>query len=335
MHGDSRAWRNVNNIYNCDPLYKCAECCFSQSAMNFRTLDLNLLKVFEALMSEGTVTRAASKLALTQPAVSNALSRLREAFDDPLFVRHGSGVTPTQRALALWGPLGESLTRIRAALDEESFSAETAQTSFSLSMSDYVAGIVMPRLIARFSETAPGLHFHSVPNLLLDAPTLLEDNRVDCLIGVYVNETLPPSFIRSRSLWTVEYACLMRRDHPLASAGRLTARRFLNARHVDVSLAGQTQPSFEIFLASRGYKRNLVSTVNHYTVAAEMVRESDLIAVMPRDLCERFGMAGELVSVRAPLEAPERIISLFWHQRNESVPAHRWLREQLVGMFGA
>jgi DNA-binding transcriptional LysR family regulator len=302
--------------------------------MNFRTLDLNLLKVFEALMSEGAVTRAASKLSLTQPAVSNALSRLREAFDDPLFVRNGAGVTPTQRAIALWGPVGESLSRIRAALDEETFSAETAQASFSLSMSDYVAGIVMPRLIARFGTSAPGLRFHSVPNMLVDAPTLLEDNRVDCLIGVYVNETLPPAYIRSRSLWTVDYACLMRRDHPLASAGRLTMRRFLSARHVDISLAGQTLPSFDIFLASHGLKRNLVSTVNHYTVASEMIRASDLIAVMPRDLCERFGMSGDLVGVRAPLEAPERVISLFWHQRNETVPAHRWLREQLVGMFG-
>ncbi|CAB3757201.1 LysR family transcriptional regulator [Paraburkholderia humisilvae] len=302
--------------------------------MNFRTLDLNLLKVFEALMSEGAVTRAAAKLSLTQPAVSNALSRLREAFDDPLFVRNGAGVTPTQRAIALWGPVGESLSRIRAALDEETFSAETAQASFSLSMSDYVAGIVMPRLVARFGVSAPGLRFHSVPNMLVDAPTLLEDNRVDCLMGVYVNETLPPAYIRSRSLWTVDYACLMRRDHPLASAGRLTTRRFLNAPHVDISLAGQTLPSFDIFLASRGLKRNLVTTVNHYTVASEMIRASDLIAVMPRDLCERFGMSGELVGVRAPLEAPERVISLFWHQRNETVPAHRWLREQLVGMFG-
>ncbi|GAB7526300.1 LysR family transcriptional regulator [Paraburkholderia sp. 2C] len=303
--------------------------------MNFRTLDLNLLKVFEALMSEGAVTRAASKLSLTQPAVSNALSRLREAFDDPLFVRNGAGVTPTQRAIALWGPVGESLSRIRAALDEETFLPESAQASFSLSMSDYVASIVMPRLVARFGATSPGLRFHSMPNMLLDAPTLLEDNRVDCLIGVYVNETLPPAYIRSRSLWSVDYACLMRRDHPLASAGRLTTRRFLGARHVDISLAGQTQPSFDIFLASRGLKRNLVTTVNHYTVACEMIRASDLIAVMPRDLCERFGMSGELIGVRAPLEAPERMISLFWHQRNETVPAHRWLREQLVGMFGA
>lgn len=303
--------------------------------MSFRSLDLNLLKVFEALMTEGAVTRAASKLSLTQPAVSNALSRLREAFDDPLFIRTGAGVTPTQRAMALWGPVGDSLSRIRAALDEETFSPGSAELSFSLSMSDYVAGIVMPRLIERFGESAPLLQWHTVPNILLDAPALLEGNRVDCLIGVYVNETLPPAHIRSRSLWSVDYACVMRRGHPLAAPGRLTTKRFLNASHVDISLAGQTQPSFDIFLASRGLKRNLVATVNHYMVACEIIRASDLIAVLPRDLRERGAMAGDLVSVRAPIEAPERVISLFWHQRNETVPAHRWLRDQLVDMFAS
>ncbi|MFD1557389.1 LysR family transcriptional regulator [Paraburkholderia silviterrae] len=303
--------------------------------MSFRTLDLNLLKVFEALMTEGAVTRAATKLSLTQPAVSNALSRLREAFGDPLFVRHGAGVRPTQRAMALWGPVGESLTRIRSALDEETFSPESAQASFSLSMSDYVAGIVMPRLVTRFGESAPGIQFHTVPNILLDVPVLLEGNRVDCVIGVYVNETLPPAYVCSRSLWSVDYGCVMRRGHPLSAPGQLTARRFLNARHVDISLAGQTQPSFDSFLASRGLKRNLVATVNHYTVALDMIRASALIGVLPRDLCDRAHVAGDLVSVRAPFEAPERVISLYWHQRNETVPAHRWLREQLVDMFAS
>jgi DNA-binding transcriptional LysR family regulator len=303
--------------------------------MSFRSLDLNLLKVFEALMTEGAVTRAASKLSLTQPAVSNALGRLREAFGDPLFVRHGGGVRPTQRATALWGPVGESLNRIRGALDEHTFVPALAEVNFSLSMSDYVAGIVMPKLIMQFGASAPGVRFHTVPNILLDAPALLEGNRVDCLIGVYVNETLPPAHICSRSLWKVDYACVMRRDHPLAAAGRLTTRRFLNASHVDVSLAGQTQPTFDAFLESRGLTRNLVATVNHYTVACDMIRASDLIGVLPKDLCQRAAARGELVSVRAPLEAPDRVISLFWHQRNETSPAHRWLRDQLVAMFAS
>jgi DNA-binding transcriptional LysR family regulator len=218
-------------------------------------------------------------------------------------------------------------------LDEQTFAAGSAQMAFCLSMSDYVAGIVMPKAIRRFNEIAPGVQLHTVPNILFDAPALLEDNRIDCLISVYVNETLPPAHIRSRSLWSLDYACVMRCDHPLATADTLTVRRFLGACHVDVSLAGKTQPTYDSFLASRGLKRNLVATVNHYAVACEIVRTTDLIAVLPHDQCERTGVGTGLIRMRVPLEAPEGIVSLFWHQRNDTVLAHRWLRDQLVDMF--
>ena len=122
--------------------------------MSFRTLDLNLLKVFEALMTEGSVTRAANALCMTQPAVSNALARLRDSLDDPLFVRAGNGVIPTQRAAVLWSELGEALDRMRGALDAEAFDPARATMEFSLSMSDYIAGIVPP-LFGRLEQSAP------------------------------------------------------------------------------------------------------------------------------------------------------------------------------------
>ncbi|MHC6152734.1 LysR substrate-binding domain-containing protein [Bradyrhizobium elkanii] len=160
----------------------------------------------------------------------------------------------------------------------------------------------------------------------------LEDNRVDCVLSVYVNEAQqPPAVIRSRSLWTVEYACMMRRDHPLARQKRLNTRSFLAAKHVDVSLAGKTLPTYDQFLASRGLSRNLVATVNHYNAAYEIVRQSDLIAVLPRDLSAQSRHAPHLHAMPVPL--PARIVSLFWHQRNDTVPAQRWLRETLVEMF--
>ncbi|MGF6350154.1 LysR family transcriptional regulator [Variovorax sp. W2I14] len=112
--------------------------------MNYRNADLNLLKVFEALMTEGNVTRAASKLSLTQPAVSNALRRLRDTFDDPLFVRSGAGVNPTRRAIDLWEPLSQSLHAIRATMDDERFDALRSTASVSIAMSDYVSSIVVP-----------------------------------------------------------------------------------------------------------------------------------------------------------------------------------------------
>lgn len=301
--------------------------------MPLRTLDLNLLKVFEALMTEGSVTRAAKTLCITQPAVSNALARLRDTLGDPLFVRSGTGVGPTQRAVALWGPLGEALDRVRAALDVQAFDAGRAQTEFSLSMSDYVAGLVMPRLLAHAGDAAPRLRFHTVPNTILDIPGQLDGNRVDCVLSVYVNEAQHPLQIRSRALWTVDYACFMRRGHPLAIRKRLSARSFLDAKHVDVSLAGRTLPTYDLFLATRGLSRNLVATVNHYAVAYEVVRQSDVIAVLPRDLGAQSGSAPFLHALPLPLSPPPRIVSLFWHQRNDTVPAQRWLRRTLIDLL--
>jgi DNA-binding transcriptional LysR family regulator len=303
--------------------------------MTFRTLDLNLLKVFEALMSEGSVTRAAKALHMTQPAVSNALARLREALADPLFVRAGAGVVPTQRAVSLWGPLGESIERMRGALEEESFDAQRARAEFRLSMSDYVAGLVMPRLVDHFSRAAPLARLHTAPNTVIEVTDQLEDNRVDCVLGVYVNEAQYPAHIRSRSLWTVDYACFLRRGHPLARDKRLTTRRFLNAKHVDVSLAGGTSPTYDLFLASQGLSRNLAVTVNHYAVAYEIVRQSDLIGALPRDLGAQSQHAAFLTALPLPLSAPPRVVSLFWHQRNDTAPAQRWLRETLVEMLKA
>jgi DNA-binding transcriptional LysR family regulator len=301
--------------------------------MTFRALDLNLLKVFEALMTEGSVTRAANALVMTQPAVSNALARLRDSLGDPLFVRSGTGIRPTQRAVVLWEPIGEALENVRSALDEQVFDPSRAQTEFSLSMSDYVASLVMPHLLNRFGEMAPTARIHTVPNTVLGIADQLEDNRVDCVLSVYVNEAQHPAPIRSRSLWTVDYACFMRRDHPLAARKRLSTRSFLNAKHVDVSLAGKTLPSYDLFLASRGLSRNLVATVNHYSAAYEIVRQSDLIAVLPRDLRSQSRHAPFLHAIPLPLQAPPRVVSLFWHQRNDTVPAQRWLRETIVEMF--
>lgn len=298
------------------------------NVLSFRSLDLNLLKVFEALMTEGSVTRAANALLMTQPAVSNALARLRDALGDPLFVRSGTGIRPTQRAVVLWEPIGEALETVRGALDEQVFDPARAQTEFSLSMSDYVASLVMPKLLNQLGKVAPKARVHTVPNTILEIADQLEDNRVDCVLSVYVNEAQQPAAIRSRSLWS-----FMRRGHPLAAQKRLGTRSFLSAGHVDVSLAGKTLPSYDLFLASRGLSRNLVATVNHYSAAYEVVRQSDLIAVLPSDLRSQSRHAPFLHALPLPLKAPPRIVSLFWHQRNDTVPAQRWLRETLVEMF--
>ena len=301
--------------------------------MTYRTADLNLLKVFEALMTEGNVTRAARKLSLTQPTVSNALRRLRETFDDPLFVRSGAGVNPTRRAIDLWEPLSQSLHAIRGTLDVERFDALRSTASLSIAMSDYVSGIVVPRLASKLSKAAPSMQIHAIPNTLVDFDKVLADNKADFAISVYNEEVQRPAFLKSRALWSPDFVCVMRTGHPLARTEKIPLKKFLAARHVDVSLVGKTTPTYDLFLHSRGLQRNVVATVNHYGAAYEVVRRSDLIAVLPwSEKFEPARLAG-LRRMPVPLEAPARIIELFWHQRHETSALHLWLKNTLLALF--
>lgn len=301
--------------------------------MSYRTTDLNLLKVFEALMTEGNVTRAAQKLSLTQPTVSNALRRLRETFDDPLFTRNGAGVRPTRRATRLWALLASSVQAIRGAIEGETFDALRTNEVLRITMSDYVASIVAPRLLERLSEVAPGMQIHTLHGTVVDFCQTLTDGRADFAIGAYNDEIQRPGFLRSRTLWSVTFPCFMRSGHPLSQFGKIPLKRFLNARHVDVSLPPDPGVIYDRVLRSRGLQRNLVATVSHYATAYEVVRRSDLIGVLPwSDGLETVRMTG-LRRVPPPLTAPARTIELFWHERHESSAVHQWFRNLLVAML--
>lgn len=300
--------------------------------MNYRNADLNLLKVFEALMTEGNVTRAAHKLSLTQPTVSNALRRLRETFGDRLFVRHGAGVRPTRRAVELWTPLARSLHTIRGTLEGEAFDPSQSDAQVQVTMSDYVACIVAPRLLQRLTEVAPRMQCHTLPGTVVDFCNSLADGKADFAIGTYNDDIQRPSFLRSRRLWPVEFFCFMRRGHPLAQERKITPRKFLAARHVDVSLSGMGA-IYDRQLHSRGLQRNLVATVSHYAAAYEVVRRSDVIGVLPwSEGLETVRMNG-LLRLPPPVPAPPRILELFWHERHETSVLHQWLMGLLVEMF--
>ncbi|MES2248845.1 MAG: LysR family transcriptional regulator [Pseudomonadota bacterium] len=301
--------------------------------MNYRNADLNLLKVFEALMNEGNVTRAASKLSLTQPTVSNALRRLRETYGDPLFVRNGAGIRPTRRATELWAPLARSLRTIRGTLEGESFDASQSDARLTVSMTDYVACIVAPRLLERLGELAPGMRLHTHPGTVVDFGQSLDDNRADFAIGAYNDDVQRPGFMRSRRLWSVDFACFMRNDHPLARLDKIPLKKFLAARHLDVSLAGRVGGVYDRVLQSRGLQRNLVSTVSHYSAAYEAVRRSDLIAVLPwSEGLETMRMTG-LKRVAPPVAAPARTVELVWHERHETSALHQWFIALVVEML--
>jgi DNA-binding transcriptional LysR family regulator len=309
---------------------------------SFRTLDLNLLRVFDEVMAERSLTRAARNLSLTQPAVSNALRRLRDALGDELLHRGGAGMEPTVRALALWPSVREALRSLQASLAPDSFEPSTASTTFVLAMADATAATLVPGLVGIAEAGAPGVSLRIVPLTTRDPRGLLEAAAADLAVGYFPAALAdlgareqagePVSFSHQR-LYGGEYVCVMRRKHPLAS-GRLTLDRYCEARHLLVSFSGRPWGFIDEALASLDRQRRVVLTVNQFFTAGRVVAHSNLLSVLPRHFVRETGMAQELVMRKLPFEAPAVHVDAIWHRRAQHDPAHRWLRQALTRVAG-
>ncbi len=305
------------------------------SPVNFRTLDLNLLRVFDAVMAERSLTRAARSLSLTQPAVSNALSRLRLALGDELVRRSGQGVSPTPRATSLWPAVRDALRQLQHSLAPDSFVPAEADNTFVLAMADATAVELVPRLMAIAASEAPGVSLRVVPLSTRDPRKLLDEEAVDLAIGHFpaVKADLGAqaqvgkavSFAHRR-LYDSEYVCVMRAGHPLAS-GPMTLNRFCAARHLLVSFSGEPFGFIDEALVARGRKRQIVLTLNQFFTAARVVTDTDLLTVLPRHFLASAGLLHVLEARPLPLDVPPIHIDAVWHVRQDTDSAHRWLRD--------
>lgn len=307
------------------------------SPNTLRTLDLNLLKVFDAVMSERSLTRAAQQLSLTQPAVSNALRRLRDALGDELLVRKGRSLEPTVRGQELWQAVRDTLQRLQAALAPSVFEPSSATTTFVLTMADTTAAELMPPLVALITQYAPGVSLRVVPLTTRDPRRMLDEGLADLAIGYFpaVMSDLTAraqageavSFLHHR-LFQGDYVCVMRKGHPLAN-GPLTLDRYCAARHMLVSFSGRAFGFTDEALASMGRKRRVVLTVNQFFTAGKVVAQSDLLTVLPRHFINVTGFAEQLVLREIPFPVPTIQVDTLWHQRQEASSAHAWLRAQV------
>jgi DNA-binding transcriptional LysR family regulator len=305
--------------------------------INFRTLDLNLLRVFDEIMKERSLTRAAHNLALTQPAISNALRRFRETVGDELIKRHGHAMLPTPRALALWPSVREALNQLQEVLSPSRFTPAAAKTTFVLAMADATAAKLMPGLVKVMDQQAPGISIRVVPLTTRDPRRLLDLESVDLAIGYFpatfadltaraqAGETV--SFSQQR-LYSGEYVCVMRRDHPLAD-GPLTLDRYCGARHLLVSFSGRPFGFIDESLALIGRERRIVLTVNQFFTAGKVVANSNLLTVLPRHFVSVTGFAEQLVLQELPFSVPMVQVDAIWHQRMQSDSAHQWLRSTI------
>ena len=313
--------------------------------MNFRTFDLNLLRVFEAVMLEGKLTRAAEVLAMSQPAVSNALGRLRDALNDPLFIREGYGVKPSLKALQLWPSIEAALAQLRQTLEpDQSFDPRQCNETITLAMADSTATLLIPALMRKTRQEAPGLSWRVRTLFSRDPRELLASAELDLALGYFpaveaeaistqADQSHAADAFRSRRLYEGEYVCVMRPDHPLAGVN-LDLERYCAAEHLLVSFSGRPHGFVDEALEAIGRRRRVVLTVNQFFTAGQVVLTTDLLTVLPTHFIASSGMAEKVFSTPLPLKLPSPHVDMLWHHRSEHQAVHRYVRRSFSEIAG-
>jgi len=291
---------------------------------DIRTLDLNLLRALDALLDERSVTRAADRLALTQPAVSGMLTRLRESFDDPLFLRTQRGIVPTLRALGLAAPVKRILSEIDCLLQPPGFDPATADFTLSVAATDYALRVILVPFIARLRRLAPRLRVAVRPIETARLQGALERGDLD-LVLVTPENTLPE--LHARHLFTEHYVGALRHDHPDAMASELSLDRFCALDHALVSYTGGGFSGVtDSELAKLGRSRRVVVSITSFLVLLDILRTTDLLAVVPAKLLNEVE---GIRLIEPPLAIPGFDQVAAWHDRTHRDPGHQWARSLL------
>jgi DNA-binding transcriptional LysR family regulator len=297
--------------------------------MNLRTLDLNLLLIFEAVMRQRSVIGAAKQLHLSQPAMSHALNRLRGRLKDRLFVRTPAGMMPTPRAEQLALPVRRALDELRLALEPETFSAVTAERHFAVAVNNYAAAVLVAPLVARCRELAPRIRLSLRPSGTLNVADLLERADLDLAISA---ADAPAERFASRVLLADRYVVVMRRTHPAARRA-LDLPTFAKLPQLVISSTGENIGFIDSALASNGHARSVVLEAP-YLSAGQVLAQSDMVAVLGRQIALEFRRSYPIKISELPFESPSLRSIMLWHRRLDDQPAHHWLRQTAVSVAG-
>jgi DNA-binding transcriptional LysR family regulator len=319
----------------------------AQAALNAKRIDLNLLRVFDAVFEDRNLLRAGKRLHLSQSAISHALGRLREALQDELFVRTPKGMEPTARALAMAPALREALRSIHDTLGVRPFDPASTARSFVVAANDYVTSVLLTRLAACMGEVAPAIDLVVRPSTRLDLAEQIDVGRIDIALGIFAE--VPARFQGAR-LWLQEDVLVFRRGHALARRKPRIAD-LADFPLLTVSLGGQEEGAVSGFIAERGLARQsemfdraaledaLASaglrpryriTVPHSLAVPDLLAGSDMLSIVPAPLAQAFVARRELLAKALPYATQQATMRAVWHRRHEHDPAHVWLREQLA-----
>ena len=298
--------------------------------MNIAEFDLNLLVVFDAVLAESSISRAADRLDLSQPAVSNALARMRKATGDRLFVRLGNAMVPTPYAQTIADPIRQALASIRVALGaSREFDPATAQRSFAIYLTDLGEAYFLPRLLARLHRTAPGVHIRTLPMPPESAQDALRNGEVDLAIGNLPD--LGAGFFMQR-LFRDRYVCVVRKGHPLIGE-RITARQFATASHAIVTPSGWGHGIIERTLVEHGLEQRITLRMQNFLVLASIVATTDMVAIVPHSVGSQLSQHNDVKLLPLPITIPSFDIKQCWQERFHDDKGNRWLRQQFAELF--
>lgn len=285
--------------------------------------DLNLLPVFLALMEERSVTRAAARLNITQPALSNALTRLRALLLDPLFIRTRYGMQPTPKAQELAPVIGAALAALDGVVHgQQAFDPAQADLQLTIAPNSYVEFVLMPAIVARLRELAPGLRLRLTPFGSELADTGVMSGTTALVLGRIVD---PPDNLVVQHLIDDGLDCIVRADHPEVGA-KLSKAQYERLRHVNMLPPGRLRVGLFQALERQGLKRDVAVSVTHFLAIPEMVAVTDYCATLPRLICRRLAQDRRLKVLAAPVDLGTFPVQMAWHVRYRDDPAHRWLR---------
>jgi len=295
--------------------------------MNLRSLDLNLLLIFDAVYGERSISRAAEKLHLSQPTVSNALARLRERLNDPLFERSAHGMLPTTRAKSLAEPIRQALDLLEGGLrGDDEFEFGQSDREFVVAVEDYGETVILPRFCDWLSEVAPNIRIKIRPESSTMLQSELRDGDVDLALDYFA---LQDSTFENRCVLTETLLCLSRRDHPQVEE-KLTLETYLSLRHVVLSPRASSRPMIDLALAKRGLQRKISVTVPHFLSMPQMVQMSNMLCTLPRRMANFYADHFRVMSHTVPIRTPKFPVYLIWHETFNKDSGHQWLRRHLI-----
>lgn len=306
--------------------------------MNLSAFDLNLLRVLDALLRDPSTTRAGDRIGLSQPAVSAALGRLRAALGDPLFIRVGQRLEPTDYARTLAVPLGDLLAQVERLLSgPPMFDPSSSDNTFKISGSDFFAEMLMPQLGDLLARQAPKMRLQLVDLVPDDYAATLDSSAVD--VALIPRPQHMPSWTEWRPLFNSSFAMVARSGHPeIAAAGLVEGDAvpmdlFCALGHILFSPEGNMAAMGDAALARVGRKRHVVMTMPVFYGVCSVVAESDHVALIPQQLARKIAGKLDLSVYRPPMSMPLPLIGMLWHRRMSGSPSHRWLRARVADLM--